>query len=55
MLHRDHGYSVLEQITESMDDLARIERTPRMAGRRLTVLFVPKKSPSPDKDSQKES
>ncbi len=55
MLHRDHGYSVLEQITESMDDLARIERTPRMAGRRLTVLFVPKKTSSPDKESQKES
>jgi translation initiation factor IF-3 len=51
MLHRDHGYSVLEQITESMDDLARIERTPRMAGRRLTVLFVPKKTSSPDKES----
>ena len=55
MLHRDHGYSVLEQITESMDDLAKIERTPRMAGRRLTVLFVPKKSPSSDKNSQTES
>ncbi len=55
MLHRDHGYSVLEQITESIDDLAKIERTPRMAGRRLTVLFVPRKSPSSDKDSQKES
>jgi translation initiation factor IF-3 len=55
MLHRDHGYSVLDQITEAMDDLARIERTPRMAGRRLTVLFVPKKSPLSDKDSHKES
>ena len=55
MLHRDHGYSVVEQITESMDDLARIERTPRMTGRRLTVLFVPKKSPSSDKDQHKES
>lgn len=55
MLHRDHGYSVVEQITELMDDLARIERTPRMTGRRLTVLFVPKKSPSSDKDQHKES
>jgi translation initiation factor IF-3 len=55
MLHRDLGYSVVEQITELMDDLAKIERTPRMAGRRLTVIFTPKKSPPSDKDSQKDS
>jgi len=46
MLHRDSGYEVLDQIAKSMEDLAHIERTPRMAGRRLTVLLVPKKPPS---------
>lgn len=55
MLHRDHGYLILEQITESMEDLAKIERTPRMTGRRLTILFVPKKSASADKSLDKES
>ncbi len=55
MLHRDHGYAILDQITESMEDLAKVERTPRMAGRRLTILLVPKKSVSADKKSNKES
>jgi translation initiation factor IF-3 len=42
MLHRDHGYAVLEQITESLQDVAKIERPVGMAGRRMTLLLVPK-------------
>lgn len=42
MLHRDHGYEMLEQIAESMQDLGKIERPARMAGRRMTLLLVPK-------------
>jgi translation initiation factor IF-3 len=42
MLHRDHGYAVLEQITESLQDMAKIERPVGMAGRRMTLLLVPK-------------
>jgi translation initiation factor IF-3 len=42
MLHRDHGYAVLEQITESLQDMAKIERPASMAGRRMTLLLVPK-------------
>ena len=42
MLHRERGYEMLEQITESMQDLAKVERPPRMAGRRMTLLLVPK-------------
>ena len=42
MLHRDHGYAMLEQITESLQDLAKIERPARMAGRRMTLLLVPR-------------
>jgi len=42
MLHRDHGYEVLEQITASLEDLAKIERPARMSGRRMTLLLVPK-------------
>jgi len=42
MLHRDRGYQVLEQITESLQDLAKIERPARMANRRMTLLLVPK-------------
>ena len=42
MLHRDRGYEVLEEITESLQDLAKIERPARMANRRMTLLLVPK-------------
>jgi len=42
MLHRDRGYEILEQITESLQDLAKIERPARMANRRMTLLLVPK-------------
>jgi translation initiation factor IF-3 len=42
MLHRDRGYAVLQKITDSLDDLAKIERPARMAHRRMTLLLVPK-------------
>jgi len=42
MLHTDHGYMVLEQITESLQDLAKVERPTTIAGRRMTLLLVPK-------------
>ena len=42
MLHRDRGYGMLEQITELLQDLAKVERPARMAGRRMTLLLVPK-------------
>jgi len=42
MLHKDQGYTVLEQIAESFQDLARVEWPGRMAGRRMTLLLVPK-------------
>ena len=42
MLHRDHGYEILEKIAEELQDLAKIERPARMAHRRMTLLLVPK-------------
>ena len=42
MLHRDHGFKVLEGIAETLEDLAKVERPARMAGRRMTLLLVPK-------------
>jgi translation initiation factor IF-3 len=42
MLHREQGFAMLEQITESMQDLAKIERPARMTGKRMTLLIVPK-------------
>ncbi len=42
MLHRERGYEIYEKIAESFQDLAKIERPSRMAGRRMTLLLVPK-------------
>jgi len=42
MLHRDHGYNMLELITQSLEELAKIEQSSKMSGRRMTLLLVPK-------------
>ena len=42
MLHKDRGYEILNQITESMEDLAKVERPSRMTYKRMTLLLVPK-------------
>jgi len=42
MLHRDHGYQVLDEIIASLEELAKVERPGMMSGRRLTLLLVPK-------------
>jgi len=41
MLHKDKGYSVLDLITESLQDAAKVERPAMMAGRRMTRVLVP--------------
>lgn len=42
MLHRERGFEMLQQITESLDVLAKVERPARMTGRRMTLLLVPR-------------
>jgi len=42
MLHKDKGYTIFEQIIQSMEDLAKVERPSKMAGKRMTLLLVPK-------------
>jgi translation initiation factor IF-3 len=42
MLHRDNGYSILEEITQSLQDVAKIERPASLSGRRMTLLLVPR-------------
>ncbi|TFG50647.1 MAG: translation initiation factor IF-3 [Candidatus Brocadiia bacterium] len=42
MLHRDRGFTVLEQITQDLGDVAKVETPSRMAGKKLTMLVVPK-------------
>ena len=42
MLHREQGHEIYEEIAELLQDVARIELPSRMAGRRMTLLLVPK-------------
>jgi translation initiation factor IF-3 len=42
MLHREQGYEIYENITAMLEDVAKIERPSRMAGKRMTLLLVPK-------------
>ena len=42
MLHREQGYTILEEIAQSMEDVSKVERSARMSGRRMTLLIVPK-------------
>jgi translation initiation factor IF-3 len=42
MLHKDYGYAMLEQITESLRDSAKVEQQGKMSGKRMTLLVVPK-------------
>lgn len=42
MAHIDVGREVLERVIEQLTDLARVERNPRMDGRRMSVTLIPK-------------
>lgn len=42
MLHRDKGYTMLEQIARELEDLAKIEQSAKMTGRRMLMLLVPR-------------
>lgn len=42
MLHKEHGYAMLDQIAQSIQDLANVERPAKIAGKRMTMLVVHK-------------
>jgi translation initiation factor IF-3 len=42
MLHREQGFEMLDHITELLGDLAKVEQPSKMAGRRMTLLLIPK-------------
>ncbi len=43
MQHRERGFDRIKDIIEQMSDIAKVEMTPRLAGRRLTLLLAPDK------------
>lgn len=42
MLHQNKGYEIFTEIAESLDELAKIDRTAKMSHRRMTILFTPR-------------
>lgn len=41
MAHRDIGFRIFEQIVEQFADVAHMEMSPRIQGRRMTMLMAP--------------
>ena len=41
-LHQDRAHEVFTQITESLEDIAKIDRPDRMTHRRMILIVVPK-------------
>lgn len=42
MLHKDHGYNLLKQVVDTLEDVAKVERPAIMSGRRMTTMIIPK-------------
>lgn len=42
MMHIDQGYTVMNQIVETLAELAKVDRQPKMAGRRMIMVVLPK-------------
>jgi translation initiation factor IF-3 len=42
ILHKDIGYTVLGQITQALEELAKVERPSVITGRRMVMVLVPK-------------
>jgi translation initiation factor IF-3 len=42
LLHKDQGYEMIKQITELLQDSAKVEQPGKMSGKRMTLLVVPK-------------
>ena len=44
MLHKERGNQRMADVIEQLSDISRVELTPRMAGRRMTLILAPDKS-----------
>jgi translation initiation factor IF-3 len=42
MLHKDRGYTLLEHVLETLQDVAKLDQQPRLAHRRLNMVVMPK-------------
>ncbi len=44
MLHRERGHERMKHVTETLEDISKVETPARMAGRRMTMILAPDKS-----------
>ncbi len=51
--HAEVGYEAFDDIVKSLGELAKVERPPRLFGRRMTMVVAPAKSAKPDGKSSK--
>ncbi len=42
MLHRELGVEMLNRIAAMLEEVAKVEQSSRMAGRRMTMIMIPK-------------
>jgi translation initiation factor IF-3 len=42
MMHQDHGYTMMDEITKKLEPVSKVERPSKMLGRRITLVLVPK-------------
>jgi translation initiation factor IF-3 len=43
MMHVDQGRQIMDEVTEVLSELGKVERRPQMLGRRMTMVVVPEK------------
>ena len=44
MMHVDHGYEIMGEIVETLEEIGKLERRAQMLGRRMTMVMVPLKA-----------
>jgi len=44
VMHRDRGHERMKYVIASLEDVSKVETTPRMAGRRMMVMLAPDKT-----------
>jgi translation initiation factor IF-3 len=42
LMHQDRGYEIFNQITESVQELAKLEQPSKMTNKRMTLVLAPK-------------
>ena len=42
MAHPEHGYQVMKQVADTLGDISKIEMSPKLMGRRMTMLLAHK-------------